>query len=88
MRVNAITQQLSNPDDVIQDIRLETAKDDETVTVEAHIVTTGWPDQIREVPKEVQPYWTFREELTVENGLLLKSTQIIIPKVMRGQVLE
>ena len=26
LRVNAITQQLSNPDDVIQDIRLETAK--------------------------------------------------------------
>ena len=28
LRVNAITQQLSNPDDVIHDIRLETAKDD------------------------------------------------------------
>ena len=73
LRVNAITQQLSNPDDVIQDIRLETAKDDE-LSLLKHIVTRGWPDQIREVPKEVQLYWTFREELTVENGLLLKST--------------
>ena len=73
LRVNAITQQLSNPEDVIHDIRLETAKDDE-LSLLKHIVTTGWPEQIREVPKEVQPYWTFREELTVENGLLLKST--------------
>ena len=71
LRVNAITQQLSNPDDVIQDIRLETAKDDELLLLK-HIVTTGWPEQIREVPKEAQPYWTFKEELTVENGLLLK----------------
>ena len=36
----------------------------------------------------MQPYWTFREELTVENGLLLKSTQIIIPKVMRSRFLN
>ena len=72
-KVNAITQQLSNLDDVIQDIRLETAKDGK-LSLLKHIVTTGWPEQIREVPKEVQPYWTFREELTVENGLLLKST--------------
>ena len=87
LRVNAITQQLSNPDDVIQDIRLETAKDDK-LSLLKHIVTTGWPEQIREVPKEIQPYWTFREELTVENGLLLKSTRIIIPKVMTDQFLN
>ena len=73
LRVNAITQQLSNPDDVIQDIRLKTAKDDE-LSLLKHIMTTGWPEHIREVPKEIQPYWKFREELTVENGLLLKST--------------
>ena len=36
----------------------------------------------------MQPYWTFREELTVENGLLLKSTQIIIPRVMRSRFLN
>ena len=87
VRVNAITQQLSNPDDVIQDIRLQTAKDDELPLLK-HIVTTGWPEQIREVPKEVQPYWTFREELTVENGLLLKSTRITIPRVMRSRFLN
>ena len=87
LKVNAITQQLSNPDDVIQEIRLETTKDDE-LSLLKYVVTTGWPEQIREVPKEIQPYWTFREELTVENGLLLKSTRIIIPKVMRDRFLN
>ena len=52
LRVNAITQQLSNPDDVIHDIRLETAKDDE-LSLLKHIVTTEQPEWIREVPKEV-----------------------------------
>ena len=27
----------------------------------------------------MQPYWTFREELTIEDGLILKGTRIIIP---------
>ena len=28
---------------------------------------------------ETQPHWTFREELTVEDGIVLKSTCIVIP---------
>ena len=39
----------------------------------------GWPSTIREVPSEIQPYWTFREELTVENRIVLKGTCIVIP---------
>ena len=50
LRVNAITQQLSNPDDVIQDIRLETAKDDE-LSLLKHVVTTGWPERYQRNPK-------------------------------------
>ena len=38
-----------------------------------------WPSTIREVPIEIQPYWTFREELTVEDGIVLKGTCIVIP---------
>ena len=33
----------------------------------------------------LKPYWTFREELTVENGMVLKDTHIVIPKKMRKQ---
>ena len=31
------------------------------------------------VPNEIQPYWTFREELTVEDGIILKGIQIVLP---------
>ena len=40
---------------------------------------TGWPSTIREVPSEIQPYWTFREELTMEDGIVLKGSHIVIP---------
>ena len=39
----------------------------------------GWPSSIKQVPPVLQPYWTFREELTVEDGLILKGTRIVIP---------
>ena len=34
---------------------------------------------IKEVPNVFQPYWTFQEELTAEDGLVLKGTRIVIP---------
>ena len=40
---------------------------------------SGLPSTIREVPCEIQPYGAFREELTVEDGLSLKGTHIVIP---------
>ena len=39
----------------------------------------GWPSTIREDPSEIQPYWTFGEELTVEDGIVLKGNHIVIP---------
>ena len=37
-----------------------------------HIIQKGWPKTIKQVPTEVQKYWTFHEELTIKDGLILK----------------
>ena len=39
----------------------------------------GWMSSIKQVPLVLQPYWTFREELTVEHGFILKGASIVIP---------
>ena len=44
-----------------------------------HIITQGWPSNIKEVSSDMQPYWTFKDELTIEDGLILKGTKIVIP---------
>ena len=53
-----------------------------------HIIQQGWPKTIKEVPTEVQKYWTFHEELTIEDGLILKGTRIIIPDKKREEILK
>ena len=70
--------QLHARGDILQNIRLATQEDDELALLK-HTITTGWPSTIRKVPSEIQLYWTFREELTVEDGIVLKGTCILIP---------
>ena len=40
------------------------------------------------MPPEIQPYWTFREELTIEDGLILKGTRIVIPNKQWQAILK
>ena len=51
------------------------------------MITNGWPNSIKEVPPEIQAYWMFPEELTIEDGLIIKGTQIVIPNSRRKQIL-
>ena len=53
-----------------------------------HIIQQGWLKTIKEVPTEVQKYWTFHEELMIEDGLILKGTRIIIPDKKREEILK
>ena len=54
-------------------------QEDDQLTLLKHTITHGWPNTIQEVPSETQPFWTFREELTFEDGIVLKGTHIVIP---------
>ena len=73
-----ITHKLSVRSDSLNQLRLSTQADDEPALLK-HTVMQGWPSSMKQVPPVLQPYWTFREELTVDNGLTLKVTRIVIP---------
>ena len=47
-----------------------------------------WPQNIHEDPKEIQPYWVFREALTIEYGILLKGTCIIVPHNLHQEMMQ
>ena len=73
-----ITNQLCARSNSLQQIRIATQEDDELALLK-HTITQGWPSNIKEVPSVIPSYWTFREELTIEDGIILKGTRIIIP---------
>ena len=87
LHVNQITSQLKARSDSLHNIQLTTQVDDKLAILK-HIIQQGWLKTIKEVPIEVQKYWTFCEELTIEDGLILKGTRIIIPDKKREEILK
>ena len=82
-----MTRQLPATADRLNRFHTETAQDEELVLLK-HIVQTGWLQDICDLLKEIQPYWTFREEMTIEDGLLLKGTHIIIPQTLHKEMIQ
>ena len=74
-----ITSQLKARSDTLNQLCRATQEDDKLVLLK-YMITNGWLSSIKEIPPEIQAYWTFHEELTIEDGLILKGTQIVIPK--------
>ena len=72
--------------DILNQLCIATQEDDELILLK-NTITNGWPIFIKEVPPEIQAYWTFHEELTIDDGLVLKGTRIVIPKSKHKQVL-
>ena len=76
--VYKITHQLSARSDSLNQLRMSTQADDELPLLK-YTIMQGSPNSIKQVLPVLQPYWTFREELTVEDGIILKGTRIVIP---------
>lgn len=52
------------------------------------IIIHGWPERMKELPKQLQLYWSFRDELSVEDGVILKGERIVIPVSAQKHILQ
>ena len=52
------------------------------------IIITGWPERMNELPTDLRSYWSVRDELSIENGLILKGQQIVIPRTQQQDLLK
>lgn len=50
-------------------------------------IRQGWPPQKSEVAGCIHDYFPFREELTLQNGLIFKRERLIIPTALRDSML-
>ena len=53
-----------------------------------HFIITGWLHSNDKISEELKPYWSHRDELTVNDGIVLTGRCIIIPNSLRQQVLN
>lgn len=72
------------------DGRLETIKDetdkDKVMSQISKLCQTQWPDK-ESLPRELKPFYTVRDEMFVQDGMIIKGDRIVIPENLRKQML-
>ena len=79
LHVYQISHQLPARSDRLHELQQATQADDKLALLQ-HTIMSGWHSTIKEIPQVLHPYWTFHEKLTIEDDLILKGTQIVIPR--------
>ena len=85
LSVYQITSQLNARSDSLQQLHEATQADD-TLAILKYTIQNGWPSNMKELPSEIQAFWTFREEMTIKDGLILKVTSIGIPSQKQAEI--
>ena len=74
-------------DDGLRSIQRETEADKKLQCLK-EIVLRGWPETKPEADPRVAEYWTFRDEISIYNGVLYKEDRVIVPTVLRKKLLS
>jgi transposase InsO family protein len=71
----------------INDSRLSEIRDateqDESLRMLRDVVVKGWPQNKATLPQAVAVYYSYRDELSVQDGIILRGERVVIPRSMR-----
>ena len=85
--VHMLTDEIPADSARIADFRRATAEDT-TSSLLMGVVANGWPESKRDCHPLLVDYWTYREEISAENGLLFKGHRLVVPEKLRNKVLQ
>ena len=85
--VHSVSVELPATKDFLDRVRTATQKDQELQLL-AQQVKLGWPKKISEVDDKIKCYWSFREDITIAEDILVKGHRIIVLKDMREYMLK
>ena len=69
------------------DLQASTASDPDMQQLIANI-KEGWPDHGNSCPPSVKPFWNYRDELSVMEGLVFEEERSVIPVALRKDMLK
>ena len=71
----------------LNEIREET-NNDQTLNHLKSVIIEGWPDNIKECHPDIRQFFSFRECLAVEDGVIFKGRQVVIPRPVQQNILQ
>lgn len=69
----------------LEQIQKET-ESDESLQVLKQVIVKGWPTDKGECPAYATPYFHVRDELSIQDGLIMRGERVVIPGSMRGDM--
>ena len=84
--VNSVLSEVPASDKRLEEIR-ERQREDEVCRQMVIYCKDGWPERAS-CPEALKAYWSERNEITLVKGILMKGCRIIIPSVMRLEILD
>lgn len=87
LQVNMVMSSLPVSDRKMQEIMSQTDLDPQLIVLK-EVILQGWPGSRDKCQQEVQPFWNFRDELSVVDGIIMKGPKIVIPNSLRSKMLE
>ena len=60
---------------------------DETLSALRDTIIDGWPDDRTLLPKDLRPFWGYRDELSVLNEAIYKGETVLVPQQLRAKML-
>ena len=90
IEVGTITSTLPATPAKFEEMRDETRRDETLCHLKdlKDVVYHGWSELFQDCPYDLKDYCNYREDLSVENGLVLKGHRLIVPESLRTQMLS
>ena len=84
--VDNVLFQLPGTDERLEDTSVKQREDPICKKLQEYC-EEGWPD-VTKLPSSMRAYWSSRGEISFVRGLLLQSSQLIIPSTMQLEIFE
>ncbi len=72
----------------VDDIKAQTVVADSELQMVVDVVRNGWPESKKQLPVQVTPYWSMRDELSTQDGLLFRGQRVVVPKSLRRDMIK
>ena len=52
------------------------------------VIIAGWQESREQVHQDIRSYWSFRDNMVVIDGIIMKGRHIVIPEALKQQTLD
>ncbi|UYV76882.1 K02A2.6-like, partial [Cordylochernes scorpioides] len=84
--INAVLSSITDKDEMLTKI-FEAQQEDTTLKAVVNYLEQGWPDK-KKMSQALLSYWHVKDELGVQNGLLMRSCRLVVPASMKLEILD